>query len=155
MQFFLQKLRTLCASMTIIDAEPFCIFLQVDCELVLIRLPVDSFMSDGRVALEMRGHISSYGFGYLWEFLVGLLGGLLHLALLTGKVEERPFESLGDEVGGDAFLGDFGGGDNFFKVLTGCSRLNERLFLFVLILIFAGVGIGLDHGDVLRTLDSA
>ena len=140
--------------MAVIDAEPLCIFFETDGDPVLVGLPVDAFVSDSRVALEMRGHISGDCFRYFWEFLVGLLCRLLHLALLAGEVKERPLQSFGDEVGGNAFLADLGCRDDLFKVLAGSARLDEGLLLFVLMLSFVG-GIGLGQGDVLRALDSA
>ena len=106
-------------------------------------------MSDGGVALKMRGHVSADSIRYFWKLLGGLLGGLFYLALLAGEVEERSFESLGNEVGGDSILIDAGGGDDFFKVIAECSRLDERFFLFVLIVILAVVGIRFDKGNVL------
>jgi hypothetical protein len=33
--------------MPIVNAEPLRILLQVDCDLVLIALPIEAFMSDG------------------------------------------------------------------------------------------------------------
>ena len=54
MKMILQKLRTHCSSMAIINWEPFCILFKVNGNFIFIRTSIQSFMSDGRVALNMR-----------------------------------------------------------------------------------------------------
>lgn len=94
--------------MAIVNAEPFCIFLEINCDFVLVALPVEPFMSDSSVSFEMRRHVSRDGLRNLWYFLRGFLCRLLLLALLTGKAQQWTLECFGDEVSGDAILSDAG-----------------------------------------------
>lgn len=140
--------------MSVVDAEPLGIFLEVDRYFVFVGLPVDSFVGNGGVAFEMRGHVSADGIGNFRKFL-GLFGWLLFVAFLAGVVEKGSLESLGDEVGIDAVFVDAGAGDNFLEFIAGVAWLDEGFFLFLLGLVFDVGGLAFDQRDVLRTLDSA
>ena len=104
-------------------------------------------MGNGRIALKMRGHVSTDGIGDFRKFL-GLFGRLLLVAFLAGVVKERSLESLGDEVGIDAVFVDAGAGDNFLEFITGVAWLYKRFFLFLLGLVFNVGGLVFDQRDV-------
>lgn len=129
MQLVLQELRALRPSMTVIDAEPLCIVLKIDGNLVLIGLAVHAFMSNGRIRLQVRRKTASNSLWNLRNLPRWLLGGLLLPALLTGEVQKRTLQSLSDEVSVDAVLSDAGSGKHFFKIITRSAWLNERLLL--------------------------
>jgi hypothetical protein len=116
------------AAVAIVDAEPLRVLLQVNRYFVLVALPVEALVGDGRVGLQMRGQASSDGLGQFWDLSGGLFGGLFLLAFLAGEVEERSSESLRHEVGVDAVLGDAGGGEHLFEGFTGGAWFDE-LFL--------------------------
>lgn len=149
MQILLQILGTFRPSVSIINAEPLRVLLQVDSDLVLIGLPVETFVGNGRVSLQVGSETALDGFGNLRNFLLGLLGLLLLFALLTGKTKEGAFERLGDEIGIDAVLIDDGGGENFLEVFAGIAGLDERLLL----LGFGLLRLNLHERDVFGTLD--
>ena len=104
-------------------------------------------MGNGRIALEMRGHVSADGIGDFRKFL-GLFGRLLLVAFLTGVVEEGSLESFGDEVGIDAVFIDAGAGDNFLEFITGVAWFDKGFFLFLLRLVFDVGGLAFDQRDV-------
>lgn len=51
MKLIFEELRALGATVTVINSEPFSIFLQVYCNLVFIALPVEALMSNSSIGL--------------------------------------------------------------------------------------------------------
>jgi hypothetical protein len=150
MQILLKILRTFWPSMAIINAKPLGVLLQIDSDLVLIGLPVETLVGNCGVSFQVGSETALDSFRNFRNFLLGLLGLLLLFTLLTGKTEKGTFERLGDEIGIDAVLIDDGGGENFLEVFTGIARLDERLLL----LGFGLLRLNLHERDVFGTLDS-
>lgn len=136
--------------MTIIDAEPFRILLEVNCDFVLVVLAVDALMGNGGVSFKMRGHISTDGFRDLWQLFCWLFGRLFLFALLAGIAEKRSFESLCYEVGGNVVLNHASRRYDFLKAVAGRAWLNEGLLLLGLRSLYFVAGmVWLDDLDVL------
>ena len=131
MQIIFKKLRAHTSSMSIINWKPFCIFLKIKCNFILIWTSIKSLMSYSRIALNMRFQISTYTLWNIRDFFRRLLRRLFFTALLACVFKHRSFKSFSYKICSDAILSKSSCGEYLLKILVDrFSWLNKNGFLF-------------------------
>lgn len=119
------------SSMSIINWKPFCIFLKIKSNFILIWTSIKSLMGYSRIALNMGFEISAYPFWNIRDFFRRFLRRLFFTALLTCVFKHRSFKSLSNKICCDSILSKSSCGEYLLKILVnGFSWLNKNRFLF-------------------------